>query len=608
MPLASIRHQKITRLWDGSELILTLAAVASLSASARVSDGLYFDLKSLGDLNGNGTADLSEVVNAMAVGATGGGAATFGDKLTFTSETKWRSFYNLASPERQAVNIRQDYYEVDVSGVKKWKTYQNAIVFQNPAATAPCVNGRTMFCRFRWDGYAYPDPAVTKNMAIVASDSWSWNGNVGYGFYINPYDANTSMLGVWVGQKNNAVKRSGSVFLVSSNKWHDVMFRLTTDGTKTQLKMTWGNVGTYDEWNGSAEFAAPLAADPNGRLVIGGENYGSYSTFSKTAQGPKSFNGRIAELKIWNRALSDEEAKAVFVGSWGETLSLGAANGSSDEFGANPQATFDPATMDCGAMRKELTADHPSLHIETAFKAEEDRLGKAILITPVLKDVAACPVQLYVNGQLSDETTLADGVETALCARRRLWKANDAGKIEIEIRRVGDLTGTLGIDALSFGGSWQLGKVDGDWSDFAWEEGSDAKENYYVGDTNTQEHLRRAIYETGGSHPQTRVTLNAYVPAALTGVKSILGFKFANKQTGTATSPWTLRLNGVDFWSKDLAKKEVVEVEIPAGTLKAGLNTFSFSHASPQANEWAGMDYYRLQFADKPRGMVLIFR
>ena len=101
-----------------NKLILTFAAVASLSASARVSDGLYFDLKSLGDLNGNGTADLSEVVNAMAVGATGGGAATFGDKLTFTSETKWRSFYSLASPERQAVKIRQNYDEVDVSGVK----------------------------------------------------------------------------------------------------------------------------------------------------------------------------------------------------------------------------------------------------------------------------------------------------------------------------------------------------------------------------------------------------------------------------------------------------------------------------------------------------------
>ena len=465
-----------------------------------------------------------------------------------------------------------------------------------------------MFCRFRWDGYAYPDPAKTKNDAIVVSDSWSWSGNVGYAFYITPYGDTMNRFGVWVGKTNNAVKRDSSVFLVNSNQWYDVMFRLTTDGTKTQMKMIWGMNGIYDEWNGSTEFATPLAADPNGRLVIGGENYGSYSTFSKTAAGPKSFNGRIAELKVWNRALSDEEAKAVFVGSWGETLSLGAANGSSDEFGANPQATFDPATMDCGAMRKELTADHPSLSIETAFKAEEDRLGKAILITPVLKDVAACPVRLFVNGEFADEATLVDGVETALCARRRLWKANDAGKIEVEIRRVGDLSGTLGIDALSFGGNWQLGKVDDGWSDFAWEEGTDAKENYYVGDTNTQEHLLRAIFETGGSKAKTRVTLNAYVPAALTDVKSTLGFKFANKQTGDATSPWTLRLNGVDFWSKDLAKKEVVEVEIPAGTLKAGLNTFSFSHASPQANEWAGMDYYRLQFADKPRGMVLIFR
>ena len=573
--------------------------------SARVSDGLYFDLKTLGDVNGNGTADLSELVNALAVGASDGGAAIYGRNLFYSTENKYRRFYSN-SPERQVVNIKQTYEE-HPDGTK-WLSKVNALVFTNRVYSGLCENGRTMFCRFRWDGYPFPDPAVTKSQAFVATDSWDYNGNTGYGFCINP-SGSSSLLQVWVGNKNNSIKRNSSTFGISSNEWYDVMFRLTTDGTKTDVKMMWGNRGTCEEWNDTAEFATPLVANANGRLVIGSENnYNTWVAFNKTETGPKSFNGRIAELKIWDRALDDDEAKAVFAEAWGETVALGAVNGSSDEFGADPQVVFDPATMNCGQMRKELTAGNPSLFIETAFKAEEDGIGKSILVTPVLVGAAACPVQLFVNGELEDEATLLNGTEAALRVRRRKWKANGLGRIALEIRRVGNLAGTLGIDALSFGGGWQLGKDDNGWTDFSAENGADAYANYYIGDLNVSNHLRRAIFETGGSQSQTKVVLNTYVPASLTRVKAWLKFEFLNKKTGSATSPWTIKLNGATFWSNDLAKGDVVEIEIPAGTFRAGLNALAFSHDSPQASEWAGMDYYRLVFADKPRGMTLLFR
>ena len=88
-------------------LLSSFLAAMSLCVSARVSDGLYFDLKTLGDLDANGKADLMEVVNAMSVGSSGGGAAEYGRTLTFSAETAYRDFFHFASPERQAVKIKQ---------------------------------------------------------------------------------------------------------------------------------------------------------------------------------------------------------------------------------------------------------------------------------------------------------------------------------------------------------------------------------------------------------------------------------------------------------------------------------------------------------------------
>lgn len=582
--------------------LASLAATVSLCALARVSDGLYFDLKTLGDLDGNGKADLTETVNAMAVGSSGGGAAEYGRALAFSAETAYRDFFYFGSPERQAVKIKQSYEEVN----GKWATKLDALVFRNPAATASCAKGRTLFCRFYWDGYAYPKP----NQACIAFDSWSYSGNAGYGFSVKPLsDGVTSALEVWVGKKNKTVENGdGSYFAVVSNQWYDVMLRYTTDGETTDVKLMRGHRGVYDEWNATA-LATPLVADGEGRLVIGGETYGdAWVIFEKTAASPKSFNGRIAELKIWNRALDDDEARAVFAGFWGESLSLGAANGSSDEFGANPEPVFDPAAMDCGKLRKELTADNPSLFIETDFREEEDCLGKTVLLTPVMSDVVSCPVQLFVNGELADQAVLSDGVECALRVRRRNWKPNASGRISLEVRRTGNIAGTLGIDALSIGGGWQLGKADGNYDDFSVESGPEAVENFYIGDPDTQRHLRRAIFETRGTKTQKKITLNTYVPASLVNVRAWLGFKVANKKTPDVTSRWTVKLNGSEFWSGDLLKKDDAEVEIPAGTFRTGLNAFTFSHDCEQSDEWAGMDYYRLVFEDKPRGLSVVIR
>jgi len=38
------------------------------------------------------------------------------------------------------------------------------------------------------------------------------------------------------------------------------------------------------------------------------------------------------------------------------------------------------------------------------------------------------------------------------------------------------------------------------------------------------------------------------------------------------------------------------------------LNAFAFSHDCEQSDEWAGMDYYRLVFEDKPRGLSVVIR
>ncbi|MBQ9741414.1 MAG: hypothetical protein IJV91_10830, partial [Kiritimatiellae bacterium] len=187
------------------EMAVALVAVFALNVSARVSDGMYFDLKCLGDTNGNGRLDLNEAVNAMAVGAAGGGASIYGNPannparhelIGFTEETAWRKFYIRASPVRNALRILQSYYLSD-DGLSIY-AYQDAVVFTNSGATTSCSNGRTLFIRFYWEGKSYPEVSASQQ-AVIVSDSWNWGNAKGYALSLSQRSDGTFGLQVWVG-------------------------------------------------------------------------------------------------------------------------------------------------------------------------------------------------------------------------------------------------------------------------------------------------------------------------------------------------------------------------------------------------------------------------
>lgn len=595
--------------------IAAFGAVVALGAFAHVYDGMYFDLKCRGDVDGNGRLDLDEVVNAMAVGSSAGGASIYGNSnpnpsthelIGFTEETEWRFFYNDPSPVRKAIRLPQSYYRDNENNCNC--LYKDAVVFSVPAATAPCTEGRTMFVRFYWEGWPYPGNLV--NESIIASDSWSYNGKAGYALSLSPYGDDMA-LQVWLADKNNKVKRNTSIAIISSNKWYDVAIRLDTNGEKTTARTCFGGGGNLDHWDGTDQFSVPLVADGAGRLVIGAENYDTskYGVCILGKQGPKVFKGKIAELKIWNRSLSDAELEAVFRNETGVSAMAGVVNGSSDEFGADPVDVFDPWTMDWGRMRKELTAEHPSLFMKTAFRPEEEGLGKSFILTPVIGGATSCKVKFLVNGHSVVDTTLFDGVEKTIHIRKQDWKADADGNVSMELRRTDDLSGTLGIDALMFGGSWQLGKQDGNYDDFAYESGRDAFANYFIGDTNTLHHLRRATFEVGGSSLKTNIVLNFYCPASMKDLDSKFSVQLLNKANPTTTPvPFVFRVNGGLTFERSLAKWDSATMEIPAGTFRAGLNTISVEHHAEQANTWAGMDFYRLQFKCPGPGLVLVVK
>ncbi len=594
-------------------LIAAVSFAMVLDASARMSDGMYFDLKCQGDANGNGRMDLSEVVNALAIGADGGGAAIHGnpadnpsshEPICFTEETAWRAFYHLASPIRTALRLPQSYYESD-DGVYH---YQDSVVFANAKATEACDQGRTLFVRFYWEGHAYPGKPARQ--AFIVSDSWSYGANNGYALTLAPYGSDTGLM-VWVGNRNNFVKRGSSIALINSNQWYDVVIRLDQSGGTTKVRTTFGTIGYHDVWDGTALLTQSLSPKSDGQLVIGAENVdsGTVRFPASDANSPNVFKGRIAELKVWNRSLSDEELGAVFRNISGESVTVGVVNGSSDEFGAAPAEVFDPQTMAWDQMRKELTAEHPSLKLAMAFPREEAEIGKTLLVTPVLGDVESCDVELLVNGSPVAEARLNDGVETPLHIRNRRWKADADGKVQLELRRTGDLTGTLGIDALSLGGSWQLGLQDNSWTDFAWENDKDAFADYFVGDPDTTNHLRRAVFEVGGSSSKTQIAINFYCPASIKDFGSKLTVRLLNK-AGQASEaiPYTFMVNSEHTFNCSLARYDSVTLDIPPGTFKAGYNSITVEHHATTPDSWAGMDFYRLEFECPRPGMVVSVR
>lgn len=591
---------------------MALFAFMPLLAAVSVNEGLFFDLGYKGDLDSDGVLDKEEIGNLMTVGRgaswereTKGLTAAPGQDPIQIENVKVPVGYWLQSAVTNEMPVLK-IPQATVYGTDG--TYSNSQQTAHFADTRSDINARSGLIRFRWDGYAF----TNKFDILMFSDCWLWTSNVqdsrGLAFGIT----DKSNLNIWVGKTS-----SDTGYELTPGKWYDIAFSAEnySAGGIEKARVRYaiaseGSVAGYkvaNEKDGispmfkEVNYESPLNMNHSAKSIkLGGQDDNStkWTEYNPASVTPrKSFKGAFANVKLWSRALSDEELIAVLANNDGMQWSIGAQNGSSDEFGGTPVAEFDPAVNAWSQMKKTIDADSPTLTFKTKMRKGDEGLQKSLRVVPILSEGATSGVLLSVNGVAVESASLENGKEHVFVIPAAKWTADSAGFVTVSISRTGDVDGTLEFDAISLSGAWQVGYVDKSVAEFVSNEKL-APSEFFIGDFDISNHVRKATYSVVNSGSPHRMRFYFWVDGRM-AKKSDAVFTSAipNKSTKNDEeyTAFEVYLNEERIHSTLAKKLDAIKVEIGRGTMNEGLNVIELRNCS-QIDVWAQYDYFRMEF------------
>ena len=162
---------------------------------------------------------------------------------------------------------------------------------------------------------------------------------------------------------------------------------------------------------------------------------------------PRAFRGTVADVMIWDRAVTSAEMAEVMAGNdKGGEWQIGAVNNSADEFNdTTPAALYDVQTMPWNRMRKTLDASNPMLSLATTMTSSEHQKSRALTFTPILSEGSA-PVEVALNGTAVGEIDLA--LTNSITLPKEFWR-HDGIANTITVTRGSSASGTIQFDAIS---------------------------------------------------------------------------------------------------------------------------------------------------------------
>lgn len=511
-----------------------------------------------------------------------------------------------------------------------WWIGRNIVRINNAASSSLT---QTFFVRFRWDGA--PVNQYTGHEQIFNS-AYDWGNKSGVILYIDNNSGNPASGSLKLQIMND---QNISATSVTTGKWYDVFCTIRPvegDSTKTYAEVC--SIATPNgAWTTDTPpqyyFTKPTmtiktrTADKVTKfntasypyVCFGTENGGTTGFVkhggSSSAQA-NLFRGAIAAYASWNRILTQDEMWQVASGFHGSNWACGAVNGKADEFAAATETVADEfcVTGQWRFCRRELTADHPSLKLRGPMPPTFADLGHWFTLVPLFDGSvgAACPVEITVCGQkLRGTYDLRDREGRNVYIADKYWTRDAQGDVTVEVKRVGEVTGTVSIDAFMLSGSWCLGKVDGV-NDGPSE--TQIVSTYWLGDQAYSAHRQRGLCF---AQAYSTETVKMYLPPEVGGLdwRYSLETKTLSMISGLpGHMAVACYVNGklVDT-ATDLDKNASVSIDVPhEGFFVPGMNTVVFSNASDgaygQRNNWCNIDFYRLRIRDRRHGAMLILK
>ena len=602
-----------------------VSLTALFSKNGNALDGMVLDV----EFSSDGVGVIQNISNWKIGNALMAGAEqTLYDKAYETLYTSWVSKYPAGTPMFLSENIPLPAAPYTTNAAQK------CVYFPQLSPTSTnlfavriemcnlCITGAvsTFYVRFRWEGSVRP--ASENWCTILMNGVYGKEGlsQKGQGSVLRlqaPGGTSKGYLDVYVPGKVATDQDTGTDFYVEPNRWVDCFVSIYPS-------LTNGELSNADIWfcqtpafSGGA-FGKPVlkhrhlgdseslpkmttAAEIYSGIIMGSE---SSSELDKNSDIFKAFRGSIAAVKGWQRLLTEDEMWSVMLEQYGGTFNVGVENGSSDEFGAegNVSATFDPTADKWQTMKKSLTAADRTLTLEVPLTAENAHLPRVLEIVPLFDNVGeACPVMVAANGATVGTFDLMDVDKRAIPLRAGKVLRDANGKLTITITRPECCSGTLSFDAISLGGSWQVGIDNGTSADM----GDEAKGTacvYVMGDvvyTNAQRALV-ANYKT--------LSLLFDVPKTSAG-KFDYHYQCELSNIKRTATPAHIELNGTTIWSSDtLAVGQIIKIEIPAGNLKPGLNELKWSMDASETDSFISFDYHKMKMIPPKIGTMLSIR
>jgi len=611
------------------------AACCVQTASARALDDAVFNLDIRGDLNGNGTIDPDELGNAFDYSSSSPARCTVqphkGKSPCFTNLTFATPMHPIATNTWPAVYLPQDNY-FDERGTNFVAC--NALDFPGKAVTQGTT--QTVYMRFRWDGNSVTN---FDSNGWLMLNGFYWNFS-GWGVYVHqPANRRNGRIGVMVPQTVATVSGDGTV---EPGKWYD-LFATVTPHSESNSKAivnliavpdpkedpdnaghTIFNMAELRRWENSGSGYPLLAFLPgHTTLRLGAEESRDYWSEITAANnnGAKTFRGAIARMAMWTRELTKDEMWEVASGYDGTLLSVGAVNGSADEFSAAPSDGVHLATNAWRFLQRALSAEHPSISVKGALHAAQAGRDHIVSVSPLFGSDAPSSrvVRLEVNGRKVGTYDLRTRGGRNIYVPGTFWTPDADGNVTVTLTRLAPFDAPLELDALSVSGSWQLGTANDSNAEFVRESNMTF---HYVFDDPDMKHVLRA--NIGRDNVNSAAYFHFYVAPEVAGrMEAVFDTRVTDMENSQTTLGGKARialwLNGENLGTYETVKsKDTLAWNIPAEKFRAGMNVAALSNATSLAymesigmpNGWAWIcyDYYRLELVPPRNGTLFLLR
>lgn len=618
-----------------------VSLVAASVAARDMRDGLVAWWTPLGDLNGNGRVDADE----------------FYDRINYSTAENPSvagSVGHLPDSASPIVHSRRDYidslqaYHVDANllGIQAPCTFDEggSFVSGEPQTVTLPDTGVDISGSFSLMIRFYSGSRLCKN----ASDKWDNIHLLDYRFLQNRYSG-LAMVLVPYGTGDTPLNESYFSVLFRANDkgqafsmartdagiyqpgyWYD--FCVTVDAnvpeagkSRVRLMVRRNTFKSRGDDHTAMVGTKVAEADYNSLLELPSSSHSivlgnrSDTAAATTTTDPnvmaRQYKGDIAFVKIWNRAISQNEFEQACTDG-NETLwCLGARNGAGGEFSNNAAAeVYEPATMPWHRFRKSLASGDsasikfciPGSEVTNAFdrvlqvKAAGSGGFQSGSLDVSLNGVSIGTMAVTAGG---DSLFLVKGKHLDLQA---LSEVGGTYPVTLTLTRTDGGVGDLVFDYLELHG-WQLGVADNSYFEFPrwanpWTTGRSiyAFTDYYT----CVRDLSAMSGQMQGSGSWTNQTMRFFVTKAMA---ENCGFKYMTRSVGGGN--YRFYLNGDLVCEETLANRQAYTIPFQKDVVVEGMNTLRITRTN-SGNDSTGFDFHRLVpvKAWRDRGMILYFR